>query len=115
MVDRDRAWAIEHVVVTEIRGLLETTGRAPNALAARDRLEDLGITSLDLADLVVALNVTLAANPFGQALAFTDVRTVADLCRAYQPPSNDHGSSTSPAELEETRQRARARRAAVQG
>lgn len=115
MIDRDRTLAIGHVVVAEIRKLLETTGRVPDILEGDDRFDALGITSLDLVELVAALNVKLTANPFQQSVAFTDVRTVADLCRAYQPASTDDADAALLGELEETRRRALARRAASQG
>jgi acyl carrier protein len=115
MADRDRTLAIGHVVVAEIHKLLEATGRVRDALGGDDRFDDLGITSLDLVDLVAALNVKLGTNPFRQSVAFTDVRTIADFCRAYQPASTDDVNPTPLGELEETRQRARARRAASQG
>jgi acyl carrier protein len=113
MVDRDQTLAIGHVVVAEIRKLL--AGQAPDALDGDDRLDDLGITSLDLVDLVAALNVKLTANPFRQSVALTDVRTVADLCQAYLPASTDDARSAPLGELEEIRRRALARRAASQG
>lgn len=116
MVDRDQTLAIGRVVVAEIRNLLATTsGQAPDALDGDDRFDDLGLSSLDLVDLVATLNVKLAANPFPQSAAFTDVRTVADLCRAYLPAATDDAKPAPLGELEETRRRALARRAASQG
>ena len=115
MVHGDSSRTIGHVVIAEIRALLETTSRRPKTLDDGDRLDDLGISSLDLADLVAALNQRLATNPFQQAVAFTDIRTVADLCRAYQPASSTDANPPPLGELEETRRRALARRAASQG
>jgi acyl carrier protein len=112
MLDSDGALTIAQVVVAEIRTLLQTTGRRPDALGDDDRLDDLGISSLDLADLIAALNVKLAVNPFRHSLAFTDVQTVADLCRAYEPAI---ANPMPLGDLEATRQRALARRSASQG
>jgi acyl carrier protein len=111
----DGTLATRHVVIAEIRKLLETTGRVPDGLGEDDRFDDLGITSLDLVDIVAALNVKLTVNPFQRSVALTDVRTVADLCRAYQSASSDDAHSASLEELEKSRQRALARRAASQG
>jgi acyl carrier protein len=115
MMDGDRTLTIGQVVVAEIQTLLETTGRTPRALGEDDRLDDLGITSLDLADLVAALNVKLTANAFRQSMAFTDVHTVADLCRAYEPAAPANADPMPLGELEASRQRALSRRAASQG
>jgi hypothetical protein len=106
---------IGQVVVAEIRALLQAAGRSPEALGEGDRLDDLGITSLDLTDLIATLNMKLTANPFRQSLAFTDVQTVADLCRAYEPATPATPNPMPPGDLEATRQRALARRAASQG
>jgi hypothetical protein len=113
MTDGDGPLTIGQVVVAEIRALLQATGRRPDALGEGDRLDDLGITSLDLADLVATLNVKLAANPFRHSVAFTDVQTVADLCRAYAPAALANPMPLG--DLEASRQRALARRAASQG
>jgi acyl carrier protein len=114
-MDGDRTLPIGQVVVAEIKTLLGTTGRRSDVVGEGDRLDDLGITSLDLADLVATLNRKLSANPFRQSMAFTDVRTVADLCRAYEPAFPRDPTPASLGELEETRRRALARRAASQG
>jgi acyl carrier protein len=115
MGDGDKTPTIEEAVVAEIRTLLEVTGRRRDAVGEGDRLEELGLTSLDLADLVAALNVKLAVNPFRHFVAFTDVRTVADLFGAYLSAAKGDASPTPLGSLEETRQRALARRAASQG
>jgi acyl carrier protein len=114
-MDGDETLTIGQVVVAEIRTLLRTTGRTPDALGEGDRLDDLGITSLDLADLIATLNAKLTANPFLHSTAFTDVQTVADLCRAYDPAIPATPNPMPLGDLEATRQRALARRAASQG
>lgn len=111
MVDGNGAPHIDQVVRVEIERLLRQTGRAVTALADDDRLADLGITSLDVVDLVAALNQRLAVDPFRQTLAFTDVQTVEDLCRAYRLGREPAERPPAP-DLETSRQRALARRAA---
>lgn len=45
---------------------------------------ELGLKSLDLAELVAGLEMELAIDPFAELVAITSVRTVADLCDAYR-------------------------------
>ncbi len=74
-------------------------------------LADLGLGSLDLFELVDALETALAVNPFEGRLALSDVRTVGDLCAAYR--SGTGGASPAHAAddlLERSRRRAEARR-----
>jgi acyl carrier protein len=44
---------------------------------------DLGFSSLDLAQLVAILEMKLNADPFAKLVSITSVRTVGDLCDAY--------------------------------
>ena len=45
---------------------------------------ELGLKSLDLAQLVASLEMELAIDPFAELVAITSVRTVADLYDAYR-------------------------------
>jgi acyl carrier protein len=45
---------------------------------------DLGLRSLDLAQLVATLELELRADPFAQLVPITSVRTVGDVCEAYR-------------------------------
>jgi acyl carrier protein len=45
---------------------------------------DLGFSSLDLAQLVAILEMKLNADPFAKLVSITSVRTVGDLCEAYE-------------------------------
>jgi hypothetical protein len=45
---------------------------------------DLGLRSLDLAQLVATLELELHADPFAQLVPITSVRTVGDVCEAYR-------------------------------
>jgi acyl carrier protein len=51
---------------------------------AEDDLIATGLSSLDLAGLVAKLERRWKIDPFLEAKAITEVRTVGDLCRAYQ-------------------------------
>lgn len=106
--------AISRVVREEVRRVLEDRDLPPGEILAEDRLSaDLGLTSLDLAQLVAALEIALDADPFQELVAVTSVRTVGDLERAYatffagQGPQDD--------ELAGVRRIAEARRASAEG
>ena len=45
---------------------------------------DLGLTSLDLAQLVAILEMKLDADPFAKLVSITSIRTVGDLWDAYE-------------------------------
>ncbi len=45
---------------------------------------DLGFSSLDLAQLVAILEMKLDADPFAKLVSITSIRTVGDLCDAYE-------------------------------
>jgi acyl carrier protein len=56
----------------------------PDVSSERRLGEDLGMSSLELAQLVARLEMKLQADPFQELVAITSVRTVADLCKAYE-------------------------------
>ncbi len=68
-------------VITEI---VERSGRAAPAFGDDDLLVDTGLASLDLAALVAKLEHVWQVDPFLEAVAITEIRTVGDLCRAYR-------------------------------
>ena len=45
---------------------------------------ELGFSSLDLAQLVAILEMKLDADPFAKLVSITTIRTVGDLCDAYE-------------------------------
>ena len=45
--------------------------------------DDLGLTSMDLAILVANLELELGVEPFLEDFAITDIRTLGDLCEAF--------------------------------
>jgi len=71
---------------------------------------DLGLDSLGLAQLVALLEQDLRADPFAELVPITSVRTVADLYAAYESALAARQAG-EPAELDEARRRASARRA----
>jgi acyl carrier protein len=80
------------VVVREIRALLAEIERDPVELDRSDRLDDIGLDSLRLARLMIALETELGVDPFGEEAAEAagtepvdvfDVHTVGELVDAY--------------------------------
>ena len=68
-----------------IRAILAERFGEDRAFTGSDRLnETLGLTSLDLAELVVALEDRFGVDPFAKLVPITDVQSVDDLARAYQ-------------------------------
>ena len=99
---------VERAVQAEILRLLEQQGKPGAAVSAGDSLSDmLGLTSLDVVELIVALNARLGIDPFKQR-AFTEIRTVGDLVSAYRVPA---AAGLADGELAASRRRAEARRA----
>jgi acyl carrier protein len=74
---------IRDVVSSTIQQVLTSSGRAGHAPKDEDRLFDsIGLDSLDLAQVVVALEQQLGVDPFRKS--GTAIRTFGDLVRAYQ-------------------------------
>lgn len=75
---------VQSIVEKEIRKLLlESNGKA-DALSAQDELYDLGLNSLMLARLIIQLEAEFGVDPFTEAEAIADVRSVGDLVGAYK-------------------------------
>jgi acyl carrier protein len=70
-----------HRIITEI---VERSGRPAPAFGDDDLLVDTGLASLDLAALIARLERVWRVDPFLEAVAITEIRTVGDLCRAYR-------------------------------
>ena len=47
-------------------------------------VDDLGLKSMDLAILVANLELELSVEPFLEDFAITDIRTLGDLCQAFE-------------------------------
>jgi acyl carrier protein len=104
---------IERVIEEEILQILDDKGipadQLPNP-TREDRLGDLGLTSLDLAQLVACLEARLHGDPFAELVAITSVRTIGDLCRAYERfAAGETSDAAETAELDRIKQRAEAR------
>jgi acyl carrier protein len=79
---------IEATIHRTIIELLERAGKPVPPFDEEDDLMSTGLTSLDLAALVAKLERRWKIDPFLEAKAITEVRTVGDLCRAYQEHVN---------------------------
>jgi acyl carrier protein len=103
---------ISKVVRDQVRLLLDEKDLPVREIKSEDGLNaDLGLTSLDLASLVAALEMTLKADPFQEVVPITSVRTVGDLERAYVRFFSRAGDGVQDEDLAKIRRRAEARRA----
>jgi acyl carrier protein len=81
--DRPTREEIGRAVRAEIGRRVDGRRAAPVEISDSHTLEALGIASLELFDLAGRLEERLGVDPFEQSFSLNDIRTVADLCRAY--------------------------------
>jgi acyl carrier protein len=102
---------ISEAVRNQIGSLLDEKNLPVRNLGPDDRLNaDLGLTSLDLATLVAALEVKLKADPFQELVPITSVRTIADLEAAYVKFFSNPENAAGDVHLDHVRRRAECRR-----
>lgn len=102
---------ISKAVRGQIGLLLDEKDLPAKEIGSDDRLHvDLGLTSLDLATLVAALEMTLNADPFQEFVPITSVRTVGDLEAAYFSFFSRAEDGVQDEDLANARRRAEARR-----
>ena len=75
---------IRQTIYRAIVEIVGRSGRTAPAFDDDDLLVDTGLASLDLAALVARLERVWRVDPFIEAVAITEIRTVGDLCRAYR-------------------------------
>jgi acyl carrier protein len=76
---------IETIVQGRIRAVLAERVGEVGRLSGTEKLSaTLGLSSLDLAFLVAALEAELGVDPFAKLVSITSVLSVGDLVRAYQ-------------------------------
>jgi acyl carrier protein len=76
---------LEQQVRDVIAKVARQRGAVPASIEGHHRLTlDLGLKSLDLAQIVALLERHTGVDPFAELVAITSVRTVADLCGAYR-------------------------------
>ncbi|MCB0193850.1 MAG: acyl carrier protein [Anaerolineae bacterium] len=82
---------------------------------AQRLVDDIGLKSLDLARILAILELKLGVDPFSSNLvSITDVRTVGDLCAAYNTGMQDRSAEETLPDVEQSQHRTRARREGVQ-
>jgi len=102
---------ISKAVRAQVGLLLDEKDLPMRDIAPEDRLNaDLGLTSLDLASLVAALEMKLKADPFQEVVPITSVRTIGDLEAAYVKCFCNPGEGGQDEDLAQVRRRAEARR-----
>lgn len=78
---------------------------ADRIVAHHTLVEDIGFKSLDLARIVAIIEIELDADPFANLVPVTSIRTVDDLCKAYEkcflpaeqtPAADDSPAPSSP-------------------
>jgi acyl carrier protein len=109
----NRAAEISETVQNQVGLLLDEKDLPRRDIVPEDRLNaDLGLTSLDLASLVAALEMKLKADPFQELVPITSIRTVGDLEAAYVKyfSGSDSEQEVQDEELAKIRRRAEARR-----
>jgi acyl carrier protein len=113
-----RAVEISKTVRDQVGLLLDEKDLPGRDILPEDRLNaDLGLTSLDLASLVAALEMRLRADPFQELVPITSIRTVGELEAAYVRYFSDFDSEqeVEDEELAKIRRRAEARRGGTGG
>jgi acyl carrier protein len=75
---------IEQTIRLAIADVLRRRGHEVPPFDEDALLVATGLTSLDLAALIARLEQRWKVDPFLEAVPITEVRTVADLCRAYR-------------------------------
>src|ERR1700757_609485 len=106
----NRAAGISETVRDQVALLLDEKDLPRRDIAPEDRLNtDLGLTSLDLASLVAALEMKLKADPFQELVPITSVRTIGDLEAAYVRFFSKTEDRVQDEDLAEVRRRAEAR------
>lgn len=106
---------IEQAVGETIRGIIleKAAGHAPKSVELTNTStlgNDLGLTSLDLAQLVASLEINLGADPFQELVPITSVRTVGDVCHAFERFFAGEQVESEDAALLESKRRAEARK-----
>jgi acyl carrier protein len=112
MLNHDPDFAeISKAVRDQIGLLLDEKDLPAQEIRSEDRLNaDLGLTSLDLASLVAALEMKLKADPFQELVPITSVRTIGDLEAAYVRFFSKAEDGVQDEDLANVRRRAESRR-----
>ncbi len=78
---------MKNIEQTILGGVLKVAKKnAPDitSIAKDDTFADLALTSLNLAQIIVTLEMKLDMDPFAEQVGITSMRSAGDLCKAYQ-------------------------------
>jgi acyl carrier protein len=78
----DRNSVLDQICV-ELERIISEKGGQRLALGEDTFFSDIGIASLDLAELISSLETLFDVDPFAEKVAITSVRSVRNLCDAY--------------------------------
>ena len=107
---------ISKAVRDQVGLLLGEKNLPTREIESEDRLNaDLGLSSLDLASLVAALEMALKADPFQELVPITSIRTIGDLELAYLKFFSRAGEAAPDEDLSKIRRRAETRRRGAGG
>lgn len=83
--------SIKNTVIQYIKQISEENDHPiAEVLGHQSIVEDLGMASLEIATLISFLGADLDVDPFSNnTIAITDIRTVDDLCEAYEKASTE--------------------------
>jgi acyl carrier protein len=113
LTDNSTPADIRSAVHRNIRDILKENGLSPTFVDS-DRLEALGLASLDLARLVAELEMEFGYDPFAHT-PITSVRSIEDVVQAYVTRGVAPGDATVDASLDAVARRARDRRIRSEG
>jgi acyl carrier protein len=75
---------VKEAILRVLRGVVREKSPEIETIAPDQALvEDLGLTSLDLARIIAKLELKLGVDPFSSLVPVTSIRTAGDLCAAY--------------------------------
>ena len=76
---------VNEAVFAAVRSVAQEKSLPLESINAHCKLvDDLGFVSLDLARIVAIIEIELDADPFASLVPVTSIRTVDDLCKAYE-------------------------------
>ncbi len=102
---------LETIVQQIVLDIAQLANPAVDKIANADALTgELGLESLDLAQIVATLEAQTGLDPFAELVAVTSVRTVGDLVTAYRR-ARDGEKPTEDAAVTQSKSRAETRRA----
>lgn len=82
---------VRDIIKTAIAEIMANNGRNGMIEDTSKIVQDLGFTSLDVAELVAVLEMELEVDPFSNGVSLMDVRTYGDFCTVYENACQKNG------------------------